>query len=362
MGAELSKHDQTTLGTIDFNRFKKKTLHLLCIIVDNKLCLRDIKLKKLFASLLNLKHFNTYEQKLFEEKTVSFLFRLSSEILISGFTNGETKIWDLLSGECTQKLINDDKTVYCIIKLNETRILCSYGYETLKVWDIISGVCCKTINHPSAKGLIKLKDNRVAVINHSAINILDLHDGITTQKFGSSLVCMITFNGKFIVSGGSDSMINIWELDTGNCIKSFLNSKKAYNSVYCLLKLNDNVLISGDEKNIIRIWALSTCICTRKLYGHDGTVRSLIKIDDNVLVSRCMFMIKIWNLNSSTCNKTFTQYEYGVFHCIIKLNNKQIASGEQGVDKVFKVRRNRVFGMKTKSLNKFTGSIQIWDI
>jgi WD40 repeat protein len=75
---------------------------------------------------------------------------------------------------------------------------------------------------------------------------------------------------EWLLSGGQDWSIKVWNLKTFKCIKTMKNH---VDGVKCLKVLPKNILASGScDKNIL-LWNLLDGKCLQVLTGHDGWVR-----------------------------------------------------------------------------------------
>ena len=92
-------------------------------------------------------------------------------------------------------------------------------------------------------------------------------------------------------------MIKIWDLNTGQCVKT-LRGHEHY--VISVIELNGGYLASGSAASgsadgSIKIWDIKNGQCVKTLRGHAGTVTQLIQLNDRRLASGSADKtIKIW--------------------------------------------------------------------
>jgi len=124
-----------------------------------------------------------------------------------------------------------------------------------------------------------------------------------------------------IVSGSLDRMIKIWDLNNGECLKTF-NTKKG---VICMVKIN-NCQIAYSGITII-IMDLISGDYIKSLNGQTKVVSSLIKLSKNKIVSGSNdYLIKIWDLTTANCILTLNEHKNFVSSLVI-LNNSHFISG-----------------------------------
>ena len=69
-------------------------------------------------------------------------------------------------------------------------------------------------------------------------------------RFLSSLVAL---NGSNIVGGYENGSIIVWDIKSGDCIKTIYGH---YDAVNCMIKLSNNQIASGGNDRYIKIWNL----------------------------------------------------------------------------------------------------------
>ncbi|KAI1003953.1 putative E3 ubiquitin ligase complex SCF subunit [Podosphaera aphanis] len=104
------------------------------------------------------------------------------------------------------------------------------------------------------------------------------------------------------------------------------------NGVTCL-QLGDNILATGSYDSTIKIWNIDTGECIRTLVGHTCGIRAL-QFDDQKLISGSLDKtVRIWNWRTGDCLSVYLAHQAGV----IALNfvDNILASGS--IDKTVKV-------------------------
>ena len=93
-------------------------------------------------------------------------------------------------------------------------------------------------------------------------------------------VISVFVKDNLIISGSCDNTIKIWDIYTGNCIKTLEGHTHFVMSVF----LKDNLIISGSCDNTIKIWDIISGTCLKTLKGHTNYVMSIF-IKDNIIIS-----------------------------------------------------------------------------
>ena len=115
--------------------------------------------------------------------------------------------------------------------------------------------------------------------------------------------------------------------------------------VRSLIKLDENTIVSASDDNTIKIWNLKEKKVLATLEGHTGGVNSLIKLDENTIVSASDDnTIKIWNLKEKKVFATLEGHT-GSVRSLLKLDENTIASASH--DKTI-----RIWDLKGKKKTK----------
>jgi WD40 repeat protein len=78
-------------------------------------------------------------------------------------------------------------------------------------------------------------------------------------------------------SDSSESCIKIWNIATGECIRTITGHT---NSVYSLVKLSGNTILSGSYDTTMKIWNIDNGVCQKTITGHNGGIWSVIKLNE----------------------------------------------------------------------------------
>jgi hypothetical protein len=142
-----------------------------------------------------------------EEKHRSFKIITSSYDNTIGF-------WDNMSLLKTVSELNLGY-VSCLLATLDGDLIAGFGNGTIKIFNLKTFVCVKT-----------LKDHL------------------------SHVWCIILFGSDKFISSSSDRKINIWDMESGKCDKSFKNN----DSVNCLALYGNNIISGGDNGEISLIY------------------------------------------------------------------------------------------------------------
>jgi len=234
----------------------------------------------------------------FKNKTLYLIYDINANILYIIKKIKFKKIQTSLSKSCLRKIVENhtttknEKSIHCqyLIKLSDNIVIIGSWDNTIKIWNLNNGFCIKTL------------------LGHD-----------------SAVLSLVKINENIIASGSNDKTIKIWDISTGKCSKTLSDHIKL---IDCLLKLNINQIISASIDLNIKIWDLTTYSCIKSIKIEVDRVICFIKLKQNILVcGHCSFLdiIDIKSDNYQNDHLIFNSYE--VINCLVKINDKYIASG-----------------------------------
>lgn len=210
---------------------------------------------------------------------------------------------------------------------------------------------------------IVLHKRQFIVSNENNINILnsEINDcKQVLQGHTGEISCLLLTKAKKLISGSYDNTIKIWDLNRSECEKTL----KGHNFFISSLLEIDGKLFSSSYDCTIKIWNLTTGNCEKTLEGDCKAIDQLFKRRDKLIsVSKqgeviswdlkndqhqrismtkrilcCLLTnkeklvvdnrnkIKIWNLDSNTCEKTLVGHS-GSIYCLLETKDEKIISG-----------------------------------
>ena len=95
--------------------------------------------------------------------------------------------------------------------------------------------------------------------------------------------------------------------------------------ISCLLKLSKTIIVSGSYDISIKIWDVITGNCLKTLEGHVSSVLRLLKINEGQFLS-CCYCIKLWDSKSGICLKTLEWHNSWINYLILINQSSQIVS------------------------------------
>lgn len=137
----------------------------------------------------------------------------------------------------------------------------------------------------------------------------------------SALCCAVFSFGRRAVTGGSDTLLRIWDLENKVSLGPPLEGHTA--SVLCVIAEAD-VIISGGTDATVRVWRLAACnqYLQSMLISHVGPVRCMSAIGTSQLLSGGSDgVVRVWCLETGRC-LTLLEGHSGAVNCCSVLEVK----------------------------------------
>lgn len=233
----------------------------------------------------------------------SVAFHPQGHRLVSGGDDYAARIWELRTGQCIKTLQGHSNCIYAIAHDAQHHLLAS-GHEdqTIKLWDM-------NLNVPE-----QLNDSL------QPFRVLRGHrDRI--------LSIAISSDGQMLGSGSADRTIKLWNLHTGQCLKTLQGHQSWIWAVS--FSPDHQLLASGSYDHTIKLWNVASGECQETLEGHPSSVLALaFSQDGSRLVSGGYDqMIKLWHVETGECLRTCQAHMNRVWAVEISPDNQLLATG-----------------------------------
>ncbi|MCA2859822.1 MULTISPECIES: hypothetical protein [unclassified Microcystis] len=208
------------------------------------------------------------------------------------------------------------------------------------------------LNRKSERNRLEGHDNSVLSVNFSpdgktlvsgsddkTIKLWNVETGqeIRTLKGHDSSVWSVNFSpdGKTLVSGSWDKTIKLWNVETGQEIRTLKGHDSSVLSVN--FSPDGKTLVSGSDDKTIKLWNVETGQEIRTLKGHDNSVNSVnFSPDGKTLVSGSWdYTIKLWNVETGQEIRTLKGHDFYVNSVNFSPDGKTLVSGS--ADKTIKL-------------------------
>ncbi|MHC5775152.1 WD40 domain-containing protein [Nostoc sp.] len=162
---------------------------------------------------------------------------------------------------------------------------------------------------------------------------------VNTLEGHSSAVNSVVYspNGQQLASASWDKTIKIWDVSTGQLLKSLTGDCTAVSSV--AYSPNGQQLASAGYDKTIKIWDVSSGKLLKSLTGHRGWVNSVAYSPNRQQLASAGYdkTIKIWDVSTGQLLKTLTGHRVWVNSVTYSPNGQQLASAGNKTIKIWDV-------------------------
>jgi WD40 repeat protein len=138
----------------------------------------------------------------------------------------------------------------------DTLLYSSSSDRTVKCWNLEDGSCVRTlIGHETNVYGLAIDLREFEIYSGSADNnVIRWHEGSIVSKLQhGSLVRTIIVNDRYVITGGRDQLIRVWDKQSWLCVHEFDGH---VDEVSCLINFPDYKIVSGSYDGSVRRWDL----------------------------------------------------------------------------------------------------------
>ncbi|KAI9758843.1 MAG: hypothetical protein M4579_002789 [Chaenotheca gracillima] len=149
-----------------------------------------------------------------------------ADTLVSGSYDNTVRVWKISTGETVHRLQGHTSKVYSVV-LDHQRNRCISGSmdNFVKIWSLDTGTVLYNLEgHTSLVGLLDLSHDRlVSAAADSTLRIWDPENGQckSTLSAHTGAITCFQHDGQKVISG-SDRLLKMWNVKTGECVKDLL--------------------------------------------------------------------------------------------------------------------------------------------
>jgi WD40 repeat protein len=283
---------------------------------------------------------------------------------IDGQLGKTIRIVDCKTGDEFGKLRGHENDVYALANINNSHLASGSCDTTIKIWRWSDKLLLLNLTGHSkcvsdllllASSSLLLScsfDKKVIIWNSSSGEILKT----ITSRFNMILKMISLKNTSKLASCSADSTIRIWNLthEKDLSLTRILTGHKEF--VMTLLSLNKSTLISGSLDFKIKLWNVNSGQEMKTFSAHSAWVNSIVLLSNGQLASWSDDeTIRIWNLENDAINLVKTIFaELGQVKSIISLTDGNLAAGgSKGDIHIWHIERNSTSYLSKLSVAHF---------
>eukprot|EP01132_Coremiostelium_polycephalum_P009326 gene9326-11436_t len=270
----LSLLKQAVTYQIEFGRYHPKVMPRIKSLLDDYSCF--VLPNSLRASL------NGHKKNV---KCVEFIGNGLS--LASGSSDNTIKLWNTETGSLISNLVGNTSRIWDLSSSPSGNFLASSsGDGIVKVWDISSQSnpqCPLSIKaHESDAYTVQFHPGQNHIVTggyDKSIHLFDVRTGQLVKTFSghTGSISKVIFNphGNLIISGSKDCTIKFWDIVSGVCIKTFSSHLGEVTSVST--NSSGSYLLSASKDNSNRLWDIRNARPIKRFKGHQNTSKNFVR-------------------------------------------------------------------------------------
>ena len=256
----------------------------------------------------------------------SVAFSPNGKQFLSGSDDGTIKLWDMETGReirCFSGYTSSN-VLSVAFSLDGRQVHSIFGDGNIILWDVVTGQQIKTfLVHTGAITSISISPDGKQVFFNSwgmTYGLLDITTGHGIWEFSGrskwmtndlmliESVSSVSFSpdGKQVLSSFGDGTIVIWDVFTGQEIRTFCGNTNNINSI--AYNPDKKHVVSASSDNTIKLWDITTGQEIRTFSGHTGLVYSVCFSPDGkyVLSGSSDKIIKLWDTETGIEIRNFS--------------------------------------------------------
>jgi WD40 repeat protein/serine/threonine protein kinase len=155
---------------------------------------------------------------------------------------------------------------------------------------------------------------------------ISLHFGTLEGHTEAVLCAVFSQDDKFVLSGGADHTVRMWDIDTLKCLKVFKEHSDEVRSVAFLP--GGRQFVSGSFDGTIKVWNIEKAECVVTLEGDDRDITSLAVTKDGrrILSGSYEGIIRLRDVHTGECLMTYRGHKRGVIEVTLAPDNLSFVS------------------------------------
>jgi hypothetical protein len=225
-------------------------------------------------------------------------------LLVTSSGDGSVWIWDTRTGELKAHVQGSQKPVWALaFSPDGSQIAAGGGDGLVRIWSWRGELVQTLEKHHETVLCLAYSDDGEHLVSSGMNDSIAFHcladKSVRSAGTGHGVVNRLVFCGRYLVSGGKDRSLRLWEARTGNLARTL---EAHTDSVYTLSAGADGrLLASGGRDGTVRLWETSSWVVQDVLRGHKHSVLAIAVHPDGKTIASGSAdgTIRFWDAASS---------------------------------------------------------------
>jgi WD40 repeat protein len=161
--------------------------------------------------------------------------------------------------------------------------------------------------------------------------VLEGHDSREELFLGRISACSVSPDGAFVVSGGEDGSLRVWDPRSGAERLVFKGHADWLEVEACAVSPDGGFVVSASDDRTLQIWDPRSGRRHQVLAGHDGAVNDCAVSPDGELVVSASddHTLRMWDPGSGASRQVFEGHTGRVSACLVSPDGKHLVSASE---------------------------------
>ncbi|MBI2438167.1 MAG: protein kinase [Lentisphaerae bacterium] len=207
---------------------------------------------------------------------------------------------------------------------NEANLECALGWVRMEMADFAKALC----HFDKAIELGDDSEARLGLEQARPLAQIGAGQCLRTFEEHTDRINCVAFSpdGLFVLSGSNDDTLRLWDVSTGECLRTFSCIDFLTSVAY---SPDGRLVISGSRLHMLRLWDVTTGKCLRTFEGHTADVTSVAYSPDGRFVLSGSYdnTLRWWDVTTGQCIRIFEGHTADVTSVAYSPDGRFVLSG-----------------------------------